>query len=68
MRIITGALAFFESSAGIAIVDRARNLAAEAAARVLADQHDLVCASAADADPRATAATVCTVLCVEPCM
>jgi hypothetical protein len=34
MRIITGALAFFESSA--------RNLAAEAAAGVLADDHDLV--------------------------
>ena len=48
MRIITGALAFFDSSAGIAIADGARNLAAEAAAGVLADEHDVV---RLDADP-----------------
>ena len=42
MRIITGAFSFFESSAGIIIVDPAGNLAAESAARVFADEHDVV--------------------------
>ena len=44
---------------------RAGNLAAEAAAGVLADEHDV--SSASMPTQRATSATVCTVLCVEPC-
>ena len=48
MRIITGALAFFDSSAGIAIVIVPGRLAAEAAAGVLADEDDVL---GLDADP-----------------
>ena len=64
MRIITGAPVFFASSAGMAIVCVAGDLAAEAAAGVLADDDDLL---ASTPTHRATDATVCATLCVEPC-
>ena len=64
MRIITGALAFFESSAGIAI---------EMAPGILLPKpppvYSLMITTLSGVTPvqRATDATVCTVLCVEPC-
>ena len=65
MRIITGALAFFDSSAGIAIDTAPGALAAEPAAGVLADEHDL---RRLDADPARDAVhACCATLCVEPC-
>ena len=65
MRIITGALAFFESSAGIAIDTAPRALAAETAAGVLADQHDV---RRRRCRPSARCRRPCAAtLCVEPC-
>ena len=64
MRIITGAFAFFESSAGIAI---------EMAPGILLPKpppvYSLMITTLSGVMPvqRATEATVCTVLCVEPC-
>ena len=65
MRIMTGALLFFDSSAGMIAVNTAGDLAAEAAAGVLADDDDVLGSSRRQL---ATAATVCTALCVEQCM
>ena len=64
MRIITGAFAFFESSAGIAI-DTAPGILLPKPPPV----YSLMMTTLSGVRPvqRATDATVCTVLCVEPC-
>ena len=64
MRIITGALAFFESSAGIAIEMAPGILLPKPPPVYSLMMHDLV-RRAARSSARPTA-TVCTVLCVEP--
>ena len=62
MRIITGALAFFDSSAGIISEDLAGDLAAEAATGVFADEHDS--GSGPYSASARSPASVCAVLCV----
>ena len=64
MRIITGALAFFESSAGMHMkIDPGILLPNPPPV------YSLIITTCAGGTPtqRATDATVCTVLCVEPC-
>ena len=65
MRIITGALAFFASSAGIIMRNAAGNLAAESAAGIFADENYVF---DIDIQPARNRGQVCAVLCVPVCI